>query len=202
VSHSPALDFVVDALPACCRDCADQCRTRGVGRADATARQCGRSCVMRQDYLGRRRWWHERRVGRRERVRRRRHRPRRSVRRSLRRPVRVPRLSLQHHAEVQGLLDGSASSDLRRRRARVRRLSETVEVDGKAILTREVLVSKSTVTGAYRVSGSSSKRRKRLTNSPPRRPPGSLRVADASCASDRGAAAKVSPCVRDFRRGC
>ena len=62
--------------------------------------------------------------------------------------------------------------------------------------------SKSTVTGAYRVSGSSSKRRKRLTNSPPRRPPGSLRVADASCASDRGAAAKVSLCVRDFRRGC
>ena len=60
--------------------------------------------------------------------------------------------------------------------------------------------SKSTVTGAYRVSGSSSKRRKRLTNSPPRRPPGPVRVGDASCASDRGAAARVSPCVRGFRR--
>ena len=166
------------------------------------ARQCGRSCVMRQDYLGRRRWWHERRVGRRERVRRRRHRPRRSVRRSLHGRYEylayisstMPKFkgySMDLH-RVTYVDDGLAFADsARQSKWMARRCSRA-----------RCSFSKSTVTGAYRVSGSSSKRRKRLTNSPPRRPPGSLRVADASCASDRGAAAKVSPCVRDFRRGC
>ncbi len=38
--------------------------TRGVGRVDATAHQCGRSCVARQNNVGHRRWRDGRRVGR------------------------------------------------------------------------------------------------------------------------------------------